>query len=61
MYGDNQKGYFDLPVGDTVKINMGFRVYEDDTQTRARINYDYEDEEFILLGSGAELAAEGAS
>merc|ERR1719491_1010628 len=40
---------------------MGFRVYEDDTQTRARINYDYEDEEFILLGSGAELAAEGAS
>ena len=29
LYGEGQKGFFDLPVGNTVTLNMGFRVYED--------------------------------
>ena len=55
LYGEGQKGFFDLPVGDTVTVNMGYRVYEDETQTRARIHRDYENVQFELLATGAEL------
>ena len=42
IYGEDQKGFFDLPVGDTVTVNMGYRVYDDETKTKARIHNDYE-------------------
>ena len=51
MYGEGQKGFFDLPVGDTVTLNMGYRVYEDATKTRARIHRDYENVTFELLAT----------
>ena len=51
MYGEGQKGFFDLPVGDTVTVKMGYRVYEDAYSTKARIHNDYENAQFALLGS----------
>lgn len=53
QYGDNQKGFFDLPVGNTVTLNMGFRVYDNEFETRARIHRDYTGVEFDLLGRGS--------
>lgn len=50
-YGDGHKGFFDLPVGDTVSINMGFRVYKNAEATRAFIHRDYPDRSFDLLGA----------
>ena len=51
MYGEGQKGFFDLPVGDSVTLKMGYRVYEDAFSTKARIHNDYENVNFQLLGS----------
>ena len=52
QFGEGQKGFFDLPVGDTVTVNMGYRVYEDATKTRARIHRDYTNISFPLLADG---------
>lgn len=57
LYGEGQKGFFDLPVGDTVTVNMGYRVYEDASKTRARIHRDYENIQFDLLGEKLESGA----
>ena len=41
QYGDGQKGFFDMPIGDKVTLNMGFRVYENESSTVARYHRDY--------------------
>ena len=38
-----------MPVGNTVTLNMGFRVYEDATKTRARVHRDYFNVSYELL------------
>ena len=57
IFGEGQKGFFDLPVGDTVTVNMGYRVYDDETKTKARIFNDYENVTFNLLGSSVNSAS----
>ena len=49
QYGENQKGFFDLPVGNTVTLNMGFRVYDHAFATKARVHRDYKNVSFELL------------
>ena len=36
-------------MGDTVTLNMGFRVYDSPVATRARTHRDYKDIKFELL------------
>ena len=38
-------------MGDTVTVKMGYRVYEDQFSTKARIHNDYENVQFALLGT----------
>ena len=59
QFGEGQKGFFDLPIGDIVTVNMGYRVYEDATKTRARIHRDYTNISFPLLADG--FVSTGAS
>ena len=49
QWGEGQKGFFDLPTGDRITLNMGYRVYEDASLTRARIHRDYANIQFDLL------------
>ena len=52
QYGEGQKGFFDLPVGEQVTLSMGYRVYADANQTKARMYHDYTGITFPLLGAG---------
>jgi len=52
QYGEGQKGFFDLIEGDTVTLDMGYRVYENASSTRARIHRDYTGLQFELLYKG---------
>ena len=52
-YGENQKGFFDLPIGETVKLRMGYRVYESEADTRPRMHRDYNNISFELLSADA--------
>ena len=40
--GFGQKGYFGFEAGDYIRVNLGFRVYEDENDTIARLFKDYE-------------------
>ena len=53
QWGDGQKGFFDLTEGDVVTLDMGYRVYENATATRARIHRDYTGLQFELLDKGS--------
>ena len=44
-------------MGDSVTVNMGYRVYEDATKTRARIHRDYVGINFELLGTTDQSSA----
>lgn len=52
QYGEGQKGFFDMPAGSSVTVNMGYRVYENAEKTRARIHHDYPGILFDLLPEG---------
>ena len=41
-----------MPVGEQVTLSMGYRVYADANQTKARMHHDYEGISFPLLGAG---------
>ena len=49
QYGAGQKGFFDLPIGDTITLNMGYRVYDSALSTSPRVHRDYNDVSFVLL------------
>ena len=62
QYGPGFRGFFDMPAGSTVTVDMGFRVYDDASQTRARIYRDYVGVTFDLLPEDVLIEAEaGAS
>ena len=48
-YGDGQKGFFDMQPGKTFTVNMGYRVYDNESSTRSRYYRDYEGVKFKLL------------
>ena len=56
QYGDGQKGFFDMEPGSTVTLNMGYRVYDNASATRARMHRDYEDVSFELLSSSQKIS-----
>ena len=60
QWGEGQKGFFDLPIGDTVTLNMGYRVYENESATRARMHRDYTNISFELLNNKARVEETGA-
>ena len=41
-----------MPVGEQVTLSMGYRVYSDANQTKARMHHDYSGISFPLLGAG---------
>ena len=49
QWGTGQKGFFDLAKGDTVTVDMGYRVYEKASDTKPRIHRDYTGLTFDLL------------
>lgn len=49
--GFGQKGYFGFNTGDYISIRLGFRVYEDDNDTVARISKDYDAFTLEILGA----------
>ena len=51
MYGDGQKGFFDMQPGLEFNVYMGYRVYDSQDATRARNYRDYEDVSFKLLNT----------
>ena len=61
QYSDIIKGFFNFLPGETVTLNMGFRVYEDEVSTSPRIHRDYANVQFELREDGINNASSGAT
>ena len=49
QYGLGQKGFFDMQIGDTVTLNIGYRVYDSLSETVPRLHGEFNDISFDLL------------